>query len=218
MRMLPLIAVLALLPATSAHSAELVRFSPETKTQVGQQISARFSEPMTALGDIDAAVPFVIDCKYPGRAQWLGPTTWTLEFERALPPGARCSFRPSAGLKALSGATVKAAPQYVVETAGLTARLLNTDHPVNERGALGIAFNAPVDLASAVAAMRCEFKGRAPIPVRRASPALAEPLGRDWRVTGFSRPGSASMARAARRLMSPCSAPKRYRSTRKSRW
>lgn len=204
MRLL-LLLVSVILLAGPAQAAELQRFSPEGKTQVVDQVVARFSEPLAAMGDLDAAAPFDIDCRHPGRGQWLGPATWTFEFERALPPGARCTFRPRPGLRALSGKAVTARPAYVVETAGVAAQLVNGGGELDERHVFVIGFNAPVKASAALAALRCQVGDGAPAPLQPVPAAEAGGLSRlhlqefaqDWRQRHGDTPPAYLLARCS---------------------
>jgi alpha-2-macroglobulin len=81
-----------------------VRFSPDGTVKQVRQVTARFSEPMVALGDPrDTTAPFVIDCPVHGTARWIDSRNWSYDFGHDLPAGLRCGFKLRAGLKTLAG-------------------------------------------------------------------------------------------------------------------
>ncbi|HYL60006.1 MAG TPA: MG2 domain-containing protein, partial [Candidatus Acidoferrales bacterium] len=82
----------------------LVRFSPVGTVKQVRQVTARFSEPMVALGDPrDTTAPFLIDCPAHGAARWIDSRSWSFDFDRDLPAGLRCTFTLRPGLKSLVG-------------------------------------------------------------------------------------------------------------------
>jgi alpha-2-macroglobulin len=112
---------LALLFAVVPAAAEpqVGVFSPEGTVKEVRQVTARFSEPMVALGDPRAgAAAFDVTCAEAGTARWIDSRTWAYDFARDLPAGVRCAFRVRAGLAALGGETVGGRREFSFSTGG----------------------------------------------------------------------------------------------------
>src|ERR1019366_7059311 len=86
--------------AAAAGSPSVVRFSPQGTVKGIRQVTARFSDPMVALGDPrDTTAPFVVDCPAHGAARWIDSRNWSFDIDQDLPAGLRCTFKLRAGLK-----------------------------------------------------------------------------------------------------------------------
>ena len=110
----------------------VTRFSPQGIQKRVRQVQAVFSRPMVPVGDPrPGADPFEITCPERGAGRWLDALTWVYDFDRELPGGIRCSFRLSAGLRALDGGAVGGPREFAFSTGGPAIRS-STPHP--ERG------------------------------------------------------------------------------------
>jgi alpha-2-macroglobulin len=148
--------LVALQAAAHARATHILRFSPEGKARQVQQVSARFSEPVTALGDAAAASPFTVECPFPGQGRWVTPAIWTYEFERVLPAGQRCRFTLASGLLTLAGNRIEGKKQFEFDTGPLRATLVEPTLPASERQVFALGFNGLVDPHAALAHMHCE--------------------------------------------------------------
>src|ERR1700758_1566628 len=87
--------------------ARIDEFSPQGTVKNVRQVRARFSDPMTPLGDPRPSLtPFVITCAEKGTARWADSRNWIYDFDHDLLAGVRCEFRVAAGLKTLDGKVV----------------------------------------------------------------------------------------------------------------
>jgi uncharacterized protein YfaS (alpha-2-macroglobulin family) len=153
-----LFALVALVPPaplpTPAQPAEprVARFSPQGTQKRVRQVQATFSRPMVPIGDPrPGADPFEIACPERGAGRWLDALTWVFDFDRELPGGVRCSFRLSAGLRALDGGAVAGPREFAFSTGGPAIRS-SAPHPdrgpIDEEQAFVLALDAPVTEAS----------------------------------------------------------------------
>jgi hypothetical protein len=120
-------AALAPVGAASAQggAARVDRFVPEGDVKGGakgvREVSARFSERMTALGDPRVARDlFDVDCPEKGQARWADGRTWVYVFARDLPPGVRCRFTLRADARTLTGAPLAGRRAFGFSTGGPT--------------------------------------------------------------------------------------------------
>ena len=99
--------------------ARIEEFSPQGTVKNVRQVRARFSDPMTSLGDPrQSLAPFVITCAEKGTARWADSRNWIYDFDHDLPAGVRCEFRVAAGLKTLDGKTVSQQTVFSFSTGG----------------------------------------------------------------------------------------------------
>lgn len=110
-------------PVAEAQSvAQVELFSPQGAIKDVRQVAARFSHPMTALGDPRLADPFDIDCPAPGRGRWADGRNWVYDFDADLPAGVACSFTLKAGLTTLGGTLVEGRRLFRFDTGGPAIR------------------------------------------------------------------------------------------------
>ena len=115
----------ALATAGLANAAGVRQFSPQGEVAPAIRASAVFTEDMVALGQVDAAAPFVVDCgAVKGRGRWSDARRWTFTLERALQPGERCDFRLKAKLKSAGGEDVSGEASYAFFAPGPWPRSL----------------------------------------------------------------------------------------------
>jgi hypothetical protein len=161
----------------------VVEFSPEGAAARVRQATARFSEPIVALGDprVSADV-FGVDCQGApaaaaatrGRGRWVDATQWVYDFAQDLPPGLHCTFTLAKGLRALGGALVGGPREFRFTTGGPTARevMPNEYQAIAEDQRFVLRFDAKPDAASVERHVRLEPAGApAAIPVRVVSGA-----------------------------------------------
>ncbi len=93
--------------APGAAQAFTVTLSPRGESPRVQQISARFSADVVALGQADAPAPFEVSCTGgaapPASARWEDERTWVHDFRDPLGPGVRCRVSLRTGWKPLQG-------------------------------------------------------------------------------------------------------------------
>jgi hypothetical protein len=111
------LAVLLAGPAL-ATAAEVSSFTPQGTARGVRQATARFSDPMVALGDPGGAPdPFTVECPEAGSGRWVDSRTWVHDFARDLPAGLACVFRLRPGVTTLAGEAV-AGGDYAFSTGG----------------------------------------------------------------------------------------------------
>ncbi len=116
---LPIVFLLAAMPADSQQPARVDSFTPQGTVKQVRQVSARFSEAMIPFGDPRVSVqPFVIDCSEPGTGRWVDSRNYVYDFSRDLEAGTRCEFRLREGLKSLAGNDVTGQRAFTFTTGG----------------------------------------------------------------------------------------------------
>lgn len=128
-----LLALLALLPCALTAPAQpapppvvpttVAGFSPQGQVKRVRQVTARFSAPMVAFGDLRASAPFVVDCPGAGEAargagRWVDASTWNHDFGRDLPGATACRFTLREGLRDLAGQPVGGVRAFSFGTGG----------------------------------------------------------------------------------------------------
>jgi uncharacterized protein YfaS (alpha-2-macroglobulin family) len=135
--------------APAEQAARSVQFTPQGEVKQVSQASARFSEPMVALGEPRAASPFDVACAEAGTGHWVDPQTWAYDFGRDLPSGVSCTFTLRSGLTTLAGAPVEGGP-FVFSTGGpaVVDTTPAADGEIAEDQAFVLQLDGPVDPAS----------------------------------------------------------------------
>jgi len=132
----------------------VLQFSPTGTVKSIRQVTARFSEAMTPLGQPFAQLsPFDIDCAEKGRARWIDTTRWAYNFEHDLPAGVRCTFRVRDGLQTLAGHPFSSRPEFSFDTGGpsiVEAMPYQGDEQIDEQQAFVLALDAAPDLQSVI--------------------------------------------------------------------
>src|ERR1700754_540327 len=85
------------------NSPQVVMATPGIGNGAIERFTARFSQPMVALGDPRAAAPFDVKCGMDGEGRWVDQQTYVWEFKSPLPGGMACDFTVKDGLKSVSG-------------------------------------------------------------------------------------------------------------------
>ncbi|TGM34075.1 MG2 domain-containing protein [Leptospira biflexa] len=94
-------------------------FTPNGFVKAPKQITARFTKPMVALGDIRPNTEiFQVKCPFSGTSRFIDSTTWVYEFESSLPGGVTCSFVLNDGIKTLSGERIQGEKNFSFHTGG----------------------------------------------------------------------------------------------------
>ena len=91
-----LVSALVVGAARADEPLRIESFTPEGSVKQIRQVTARFSKPMTTLGDPRQDDPFAVDCAAPGKGRWADPRNWVYDFDADLPAGLRCTFKPKA--------------------------------------------------------------------------------------------------------------------------
>jgi uncharacterized protein YfaS (alpha-2-macroglobulin family) len=141
-----LLALLVWSAALAAQAASVEQFTPQGQVKQVRQASARFSEPMIALGDPRAVAPFDVACGEAGTGHWLDPRTWAYDFARDLPAGLSCTFTLRGGLTTLTGAPVEGGP-FVFSTGGpaVVSATPGAGGEIAEDQAFVLELDGPVD-------------------------------------------------------------------------
>lgn len=112
--------------AGAAQAATITSVSPRGEVAQVRQLTVRFSEAVVPFGDLRQGDPLVVACEGavpPGQGRWANDRVWLYEFETPLQPGTRCTLKPRAGWKPLSG-TLTGASEFSFGTGG--PAVLNT--------------------------------------------------------------------------------------------
>ncbi len=103
-------AAAAVLAAGSAHAFTL-QVSPQGEVGQAHEVTVRFSEDMTRLGDARVTKkPVVITCEggdATGNMQWSTPRVMLYRFDKMQPAGARCTVRLTDGVQSLAGSSAQ---------------------------------------------------------------------------------------------------------------
>lgn len=156
-------------------AASLESFAPLGVQFEVRQVQARFSAPMTALGQRDAPTPFQVECGVSGNGYWADERTWVYDLEATPAAGAPCRFVPRAGLTALDGEAVAwdaKTPEYGFSVAGPRVQwsLPQAGQVVDEDQVFLLLLNGPALPESVLANARCEIQGiHEQVPVKRLS-------------------------------------------------
>lgn len=129
-RLLALLVPLLCAPAVPAQPAPpdtvpatVAAFSPQGQVKRVRQVTARFSAPMVAFGDLRATAPFGVDCPGTGEAakgtgRWVDASTWSYDFGRDLAGATACRFTLREGLRDLAGQPVGGTRAFSFGTGG----------------------------------------------------------------------------------------------------
>jgi alpha-2-macroglobulin len=114
-----------ILGSASAQAADVVSVSPQGAVKKVQQVLVRFSSDMVAMGDPRSTKdPFKLDCKTnqkktpPFKTRWADSRNWSLDFDKPVEAGVRCTLKAAADLKDLNGERVQALDEYSFSTSG----------------------------------------------------------------------------------------------------
>lgn len=155
-------------PGTDSAALEVSSFSPQGTVKGVRQVKARFSAPMTPLGDPrGGAAPFEIRCAGKGTARWVDSRSWVFDFARDLPAGLRCDFTLRAGLRALDGRALTGQRAFSFSTGGPAVREPRPfeGSVIEEEQVFLLGLDAEADEASVLAHVSFSVKG------------LPEPIG-----------------------------------------
>lgn len=182
------------LAASAENGPQVVLATPGTNNGAITRFTARFSQPIVALGDPRAAAPFTVDCPVGGQGRWADQQTFVYEFAQGLPGGTKCSFELREGLKSAGGYAVVGQRRFTVDAGGPAARAVlpaRYDGEIEEGQVFLVAANMAPDRGSVSANAYCSVDGigeKIPVDVLGADlPAkLLGELGTDrYQVTSF---------------------------------
>ena len=161
----PLILVLFFLNSAvlAQEAPHIVSFVPRGTVKAIRQVRAVFSSAMVPFGDPGAGSnPFTLSCQEPGQGRWVDPHNWVYDFERDLPGGTRCSFKPVAGLRALDGQEVAGEGKYSFSTGGPAVTAVTPfdgDSRIAEDQVFILTLDAPASEASVIASVGFAIDG-----------------------------------------------------------
>ncbi|MGY4394989.1 uncharacterized protein YfaS (alpha-2-macroglobulin family) [Sphingomonas sp. UYAg733] len=187
---------LALAPvaALGDNSPQVILATPGIGSGAIERFTARFSQPMVALGDPRATGPFDVTCPVEGEGRWVDPQTFVHEFKSSLPGGTVCEFKLKAALKSVSGYAVTGQQSFKVDSGGPVARAVlpaQYDGEIEEDQTFLVAANLPATAASVGASAYCSVEGigeKIPVDVLPADlpGKLLGEMGTDnWNVRSF---------------------------------
>ncbi|MBO9621753.1 MAG: alpha-2-macroglobulin [Sphingomonas sp.] len=186
----PLGAVVAL----GDNSPQVEMFTPGVGEGAIERFTARFNQPMVALGDPRATGPFKAECPVAGEGRWVDQQTYVYEFANPLPGGVTCTFTLADKLRTLGGVDVKGQTRFTVDSGGPIARAVLPSRyggEIEEDQVFLVAANLAPDRASVAANAYCAVDGigeKIPVDVLPAdvAPKLVGDLGTDrWEVRSF---------------------------------
>ncbi len=186
--------VVAPISASGDNSPQVIVATPGIGNGAIERFTARFSQPIVALGDPRAASPFKVTCAIAGEGRWVDQQTFVHEFKTPLPGGTTCSFDLVDGLKTVSGFAVGGQRSFKVDAGGPVARAILPGQyggEIEEDQVFLIAANMPATPASVAANAYCAVDGigeKIPVDVLGAdvAPKLLGELGTDrYEVTSF---------------------------------
>ena len=166
MRLVQKLALLALTIAPVAalgdNAPSVILATPGIGDGAIERFTARFSQPMVALGDPRAASPFAVDCAVAGEGRWVDQQTFVHDFATPLPGGTTCKFVLNDDLKSLSGYAVAGTRSFTVDAGGPVARAVLPgayDGEIEEDQAFLVAANLAPDPRSVAANAYCAVDG-----------------------------------------------------------
>jgi uncharacterized protein YfaS (alpha-2-macroglobulin family) len=113
-----LVSALVVGAARADEPLRIESFAPEGSVKAIRQVTARFTRPMTTLGDPRQDDPFAIECPAPGKGRWADPRNWVYDFDADLPAGLRCKFTAKPALRSIDGAAFAQSRTYEFTTGG----------------------------------------------------------------------------------------------------
>ncbi len=185
-----------------AAQAFTVTLSPRGESPRVQQISARFSADVVALGQAAAPAPFEVSCTGatpPASARWEDERTWVHDFRDPLGPGVRCRISLRAGWKPLQG-SLEGAREASFSTGG--PAVLSTrpfaGAQIEEDQTFLLELNGAAQAQSVLRHAWCQIEGLGDrVPVRIISGAQRDEVIKARRLS----------ARQARVLLLACERP-----------
>ena len=154
--------VICFVGASSAYSAQVTLFSPQGLAKEVRQVTARFSEPMAAFGDLRLEAPFLIDCAAQGRGRWVDDRNWVYDFEQDLPAGLVCRFQLKPEGKSLSGQALSGPQSFSFNTGGAAIRESRPEEGagrIDEKQIFVLTLDTDPDEASVAAQAYCSVEG-----------------------------------------------------------
>ena len=181
------VAITALV-AAQAGAASVESFSPQGEQLDIRQAQARFSAPMTALGQSDAPAPFNIDCGIAGNGYWTDERTWVYDLSTPI-AGVTCRFQLKPELTTLAGEKVVADADYLFSVIGprILASLPQPGATLDEDQIFVLRLNGAARADSLATYARCEAQGiHEQIPIQRLSGAerARKTCSMSWAATG----------------------------------
>ncbi len=178
------LALLALIVAPVAASGDsapqVILATPGIGNGQIERFTARFNQPIVALGDPRAAAPFKVTCAIDGTGRWVDQQTYVHEFKTPLPGGTSCSFDLIDNLKTVSGFAVGGQKHFTVDAGGPVARAVLPGQyggEIEEDQAFLVAANMPATPASVAANAYCAIDGLGEkVPVDVLGPDIASKL------------------------------------------
>ena len=159
----PLIGLLTLcgLPLLVHAQTTVTAFSPEGTVKKVRQVTARFSEPMVAFGDLRLADPFVVDCPEKGSGRWIDGSNWSYDFERDVPAAVACTFTLRPGIADLAAKPLAGTTKFAFNTGGpaVVRSLPREGARIDENQIFLLALDAPATDASIAANAYCKADG-----------------------------------------------------------
>ncbi|OYY79708.1 MAG: alpha-2-macroglobulin [Sphingomonas sp. 28-62-20] len=186
--------IIAPVAASGDNSPQVVLATPGIGNGAIERFTARFSQPMVALGDPRAASPFKVSCPIAGDGRWVDQQTFVYEFKTPLPGGTSCSFDLVDNLKTVSGFAVGGQRSFKVDAGGPVARAVLPGQyggDIEEDQVFLVAANMPATPASVAANAYCAIDGlgeKVPVDVLPAdvAPKLLGEMGTDrYEVSAF---------------------------------
>jgi hypothetical protein len=204
---LPVLLAACALPLL-ANATDLSHFVPQGEAKRVRQVTVNFSQAVRPLGDLAAADPMTWTCQgttLKGRGRWVDTQSWVLDFERELPAGVRCEFKPASPLRDLAGTSIKAAPVYRFDTGGPNIADINSGRgygDIDEDAVFLVAATGPLDFASIEANAWCAIEGLGEkVPVKLLPDAEKKTLlSRDGRQPQPDELARSAALRCARQL------------------
>ena len=182
-----LAAVLVPLAASADNSPQIIMATPGVSDGAIDRFTARFNQPVVALGDPRATAPFKVSCPVAGEGRWADQQTYVYRFAAPLPGGTSCSFELVEGLKTVAGYAVGGQRRFTVDAGGPVARAVlpgRYNGDIEEDQVFLVAAAMAASPASIAANAYCAVDGigeKIPVDVLPAdtAPKLLGALGTD---------------------------------------
>ena len=161
--------VIGTVMSAAAASDVVELFSPQGTVKQVRQVTARFTQPMVALGDPRLPDPFDIECPAKGHGRWADERNWVYDFDDDLPAGIRCTFTLRAGATSPNGVPIQGSGRFEFDTGGpsIRASLPYQGDIVDEDQVFLLALDSQATTASIERFAYCAIDGLAErIPLR----------------------------------------------------
>lgn len=183
----PFVAVLIGGVAASAQAATVASVTPQGEVAQVRQVVIKFSEAVVPFGDMRQSDPFSLSCEGPvpkGAGRWSDDRVWLYDFQDQVPPGTRCTLKPRAEWKPLSGSFASGNFSFSTGGPAISATQPYAGNEIEEDQHFLLRLTGPAVESTVVANARCEIEGIGErVPVRIITGSVRDEVLKARRLT-----------------------------------